>query len=97
VPVLEKSILLYLAAGILIQLISGHNYLPHCFWKTVTGMNCPGCGLTTALIKLIKLDIYGAWKTNNLIFIIFPFICIEGYKIIINLSVLKKFTQLFNK
>ena len=44
-----------------------------CIWKSIFGVHCPGCGLTTAFISLIKLNFKNAFVTNWLIFIIVPF------------------------
>ena len=43
-----------------------------CLWKTIFGFHCPGCGLTTAFISLMKLDYREAFEKNWLIFIILP-------------------------
>ena len=43
-----------------------------CIWKKIFGFQCPGCGLTTAFISLIKLDFKTAFESNWLIFIILP-------------------------
>jgi hypothetical protein len=44
-----------------------------CLWKSIFGIQCPGCGLTTAFISLIELDYRKAFDSNWLIFIIAPF------------------------
>ena len=44
-----------------------------CLWHSIFGIHCPGCGLTTAFINLIKLDFNKAFESNWLIFIIVPF------------------------
>ena len=44
-----------------------------CIWKSIFGVHCPGCGLTTAFISLIELNFKNAFATNWLIFIILPF------------------------
>ena len=36
----------------------------------VTGARCAGCGMTTALYKLLKWDIAGAFQANPLIFVV---------------------------
>lgn len=43
-----------------------------CLWKTLSGYNCPGCGLTTASAKLTEMDIAGAYQANRLIFAVIP-------------------------
>ncbi len=36
----------------------------------VTGLYCPGCGLTRMLFAIIKLDFYQAFRFNPLVFIL---------------------------
>ena len=43
-----------------------------CLWTTIFGVHCPGCGLTTASIDLLKLDFAGAWEANPLVFAVLP-------------------------
>ena len=43
-----------------------------CLWKSIFGVQCPGCGLTTALMSLIELNFKKASETNWLIFLIVP-------------------------
>ena len=44
-----------------------------CLWKSIFRFQCPGCGLTTAFISLLELDLRKAYESNRLIFIIVPF------------------------
>lgn len=44
-----------------------------CLWKSIFGVQCLGCGLTTAFISLIELDYRKAFESNWLIYIITPF------------------------
>ncbi len=44
-----------------------------CLWKSIFGIECPGCGLTTAFICLLKLNFKNAVETNWLILIVLPF------------------------
>lgn len=44
-----------------------------CLWKSIFGVQCPGCGLTTAFISFIELDFRKAFESNWLIFIFIPF------------------------
>ena len=43
-----------------------------CLWKSIFGVQCHGCGLTTALMSLIELNFKKASETNWLIFLIVP-------------------------
>ena len=47
-----------------------HIYVP-CPINYVTGLYCPGCGITRMLFSIIKLDFYQAFRYNPLIFILF--------------------------
>ena len=45
--------------------------LPHttlCLFKAVTGLPCPGCGMTRAFLALGNLDFAGAYAQNPLAF-----------------------------
>ncbi len=43
-----------------------------CLWTTIFDVHCPGCGLTTAAINLLKFDFTGAWEANPLAFVVLP-------------------------
>jgi Protein of unknown function (DUF2752) len=43
-----------------------------CVYTLITGINCLGCGLTRACMRLIHFDFVGAWEFNKLSFIVFP-------------------------
>ena len=43
-----------------------------CIFHKITGFYCPGCGLTRALISLIKLDFYQAFRYNILLMTLLP-------------------------
>ena len=48
-------------------------YIP-CIFHEITGLDCPGCGITRCLFHLINLRIADAFKANPLVFIYLPFI-----------------------
>jgi hypothetical protein len=43
-----------------------------CLWNLLFGVRCPGCGLTTAFVALVRLDFLAAYESNALIFILLP-------------------------
>ena len=45
-----------------------------CLFYQITGLKCPGCGITRLIFSLIKLDFRQAFFYNPLVFILLPFI-----------------------
>ena len=44
-----------------------------CPFRLLTGLKCPGCGVTTMLVDLMKLDVLGAFEANPvLLFLLAP-------------------------
>lgn len=62
----------YFIFSAILKAITGIDVCIPCLWKTIFGFHCPGCGLTTALISLMKLDFRGAFESNWMIFLIVP-------------------------
>ncbi len=48
------------------------NFTIPCLIRYATGEKCFGCGLTTAVTDLLKLDFKSAYDSNPLIFIVLP-------------------------
>ena len=44
-----------------------------CVYHELTGLYCPGCGLTRMIFYLLSFDFYHAFRSNMLMFIIIPF------------------------
>lgn len=56
-------------------------YVPCLFYKS-TGLYCPGCGVSRMFVHMIEFDFYGAFKSNECAFILFPlFVFYIGFKI----------------
>lgn len=45
-----------------------------CLFYKLTGLYCPGCGITRSVVSLLQLDIYQAFRYNMLFIILLPFI-----------------------
>lgn len=62
----------YFGVGLLLTRFSGIDVLPPCLWKLLTLYECPGCGLTTAMVHLLRLDPAAAYSSNPLVFLVLP-------------------------
>ena len=47
-----------------------------CIFEKITGLFCPGCGISRMFIAMSKLEFYQAFRYNPLIFIMTPFFII---------------------
>ncbi|WP_079415603.1 DUF2752 domain-containing protein [Paenibacillus ferrarius] len=59
--------LVYLEIGIPVI----HIEIP-CIFHAVTGLYCPGCGITRVALSLLKWDFYQAFRFNPLVFVLLP-------------------------
>jgi hypothetical protein len=69
---LSTAVIFYLVFSSVLDAYTGIDICIPCIFRTITGYTCPGCGLTSAVIELLKLNPLGAWDENPLIFIILP-------------------------
>lgn len=65
------SILILFLVLIIYHLLSHlFNFGIPCIFYKITGLYCPGCGVTRMLFSLINLDFYQAFRYNPLVFIL---------------------------
>lgn len=67
--------------GLFVFLYLNHNYsfaIP-CFFHEITGLYCPGCGITRMCLSILEFDFYQAFRFNPFLFLLSPFII--GYGI----------------
>ncbi len=48
-----------------------------CLFHLVTGLKCPGCGVTTMVLSLSRLDFLSAYKANPFLLLTLPFLFFE--------------------
>ena len=79
-----KSILILLGVGMLYALfIKITGWKIPCVFHEVTGLHCPGCGITRMCLALIRLDFSLAFQCNPLIFSLLPvFLLVAVYFLI---------------
>lgn len=65
-----------------------------CVFYNITGLFCPGCGVTRMVLSLLRLDFYQAFRYNPLIFIL---LILSMFYIIYSLIRYKKIVKLNNK
>lgn len=83
------GIFVLLACGMLYAVfVSATGIAIPCVFHRITGLWCPGCGITRMFIRLFRLDIYGAFRSNPLLFITLPLLAAA---IIRRLYTLKKY------
>ncbi|MDR3723164.1 MAG: DUF2752 domain-containing protein [Terracidiphilus sp.] len=73
--------LLAVAYGLVVDPETGRHGVS-CLWKTLTGHNCPGCGLTRAWAFLLR----GRWhEAGTMNWLIFPSVAIYASHIVLAL------------
>jgi hypothetical protein len=58
---------------------STHNFYPTCTFHRLTGLNCPGCGMTRALYALLHGDLTTALRDNALLVIGLAVFAVRGF------------------
>ncbi len=43
-----------------------------CPFHAITGLQCPGCGVTRMCLALLRLDVAGAWKATPVLLLLRP-------------------------
>ncbi len=55
-----------------------NHFYPVCTFHRLTGLNCPGCGMTRALYALLHGDLSTAWRDNALLVLGLAFFGLRG-------------------
>ncbi len=74
----KKKGLAVLGAGVLYLIwIKATGWMIPCIFRRVTGLKCPGCGVTHMLLGLLRLDFTGARTQNAFLFYTLPLLAAE--------------------
>lgn len=65
-------VILYMLVSVIVKVVTAIDISIPCLWRTLFDFECPGCGITTALTYIIRLDFEKAYDANKLIFILLP-------------------------
>ncbi len=75
--ILLLLLLLFLAAAYLAWYHYTGIGIP-CIFRLITGLQCPGCGITTMFTALFFLDFHSAYEANQYLFVTLPFLIFES-------------------
>jgi len=81
--ILSRNTLILLGIGVLYAVfysISGVG-IP-CVFKLITGLSCPGCGVSRMCMSIIHLDFRSAFRYNMAVFCLLPFFIVTAGRLI---------------
>ena len=73
-------LVLYFILAELLKLLSGIDYLIPCLWKTFFVIECPGCGVPSSIIEIIKGNFQIACEINKITFLVLPLLLFFSIK-----------------
>lgn len=72
--VLAVTLLIFSAGCIILGIMRYFGWHIPCTLEVMTGFKCPACGATRASMRLLTLDIKGAWEYNPMVFFIWLYL-----------------------
>lgn len=81
--VLVKLLVIAIAGIIYANIIRSTGFGLPCIFRTVTGLKCPGCGISHMCIALLAMDFTSAWLANPVLLTVSPAIIYIAMKQII--------------
>ena len=96
----KPALITIISAGILLTTITYYNinptesyFVPKCVFKTITGYDCPSCGIQRALHAILHGEIISAIKLNPFLFLILPYLLAIVYTYISTSRLSQKIRQ----
>lgn len=66
---------LVIILGLFYSVLARFGLAPPCLFRLVTGLKCPGCGVTQMVLAIMQLNFRFAFHCNPALFLLQPFIC----------------------
>lgn len=66
------------AGGLYALIVQRTGFGIPCLFRVITGWKCPGCGITTMCIALLKLELQTAYESNQALFLLSPIFLVWG-------------------
>lgn len=66
------------AGGLYALFVHATGLMIPCPFRLITGLKCPGCGMTHMCMSLLRLDFKAASKANVFLFATLPLLLLEG-------------------
>lgn len=68
-----RNVIIFILAGMVYAgiVIRFHVGIP-CMFHVITGLQCPGCGITHMLIYMAEHDFKSAYESNQMVFVLQP-------------------------
>ncbi len=70
--ILVKLLVIAIAGIIYANIIRSTGVWLPCIFRTVTGLKCPGCGISHMCIALLAMDFTSAWLANPVLLTVSP-------------------------
>ena len=73
----RKNFIIVVLCGVLLLVLAHTGHGVPCVFRLATGYKCPGCGITTMALALLKGDVRTAYSANPFLFVTLPLLAAE--------------------